>query len=109
MRDIPRTPKATLDTARRIALENGLRYVYIGNVRDELGQSTYCHDCGSRLIGRDGYDITAWALTPDGRCASCGAKCGGVFEARPGDWGSRRAPVRLSARAPTPNLPTGSL
>ncbi len=96
MRDTPRTPKATLDAARRIALENGLRYVYTGNVHDESGQSTYCHSCGSRLIGRDGYDLTGWALTSDGRCARCGEACGGVFEERPGDWGSRRAPVRLS-------------
>ena len=96
MRDIPRTPKATLETARRIALDNGLRYVYTGNVHDEAGQSTYCHSCGTRLIGRDGYDITGWALTADGRCASCGEACGGVFEARPGVWGSRRAPVRLA-------------
>ena len=96
MRDIARTPKATLETARRIALNNGLRYVYTGNVHDEAGQSTYCHGCGTRLIGRDGYDLTAWTLTADGRCARCGEACGGVFEARPGAWGSRRAPVRLA-------------
>jgi pyruvate formate lyase activating enzyme len=99
MRDLPRTPKATLEAARKIAMENGLRYVYIGNVRDEAGQSTYCHACGARLIGRDGYDITAWALTPEGRCVDCGAACGGVFDERPGNWGSRRAPLRLSAGA----------
>ena len=97
MRDIPRTPKATLETARRIALDNGLRYVYTGNVHGEAGQSTYCHGCRTRLIGRDGYDLTAWALTADGHCANCGEACGGVFEARPGAWGSRRAPVRLAA------------
>lgn len=100
MRDIPRTPKTTLESARRIALENGLRYVYTGNVQDESGQSTYCHNCGARLIGRDGYDLTAWTLTPKGRCAECGAPCGGVFEERPGDWGSRRAPVRLANSQP---------
>ncbi len=96
MRDIPGTPKATLQTARRIAMDNGLRYVYTGNVHDEAGQSTYCHGCGTRLIGRDGYDITGWSLTADGHCAHCGEACGGVFEARPGAWGSRRAPVRLA-------------
>ena len=96
MRDIPRTSKTTLETARRIALDNGLRYVYTGNVQDEAGQSTYCHSCGTRLIGRDGYDLTGWALTAEGRCPSCGEACGGVFEPRPGSWGSRRAPVRLA-------------
>ena len=97
MRDVAQTPASTLQTARRIALESGLRYVYTGNVHDETGQSTYCHHCGERLIGRDWYDITSWSMTADGRCAKCGAACGGVFEERPGDWGSQRLTVRLSA------------
>ena len=99
MQDTPPTPAATLQTARRIALENGLRHVYTGNVYDEAGQSTYCHRCGERLVGRDWYDITSWALTGDGRCAHCGETCEGVFEPRPGAWGSRRLPVRLDFMA----------
>jgi pyruvate formate lyase activating enzyme len=46
MQDVPPTPAATLRTARRIAIEAGLYYVYTGNVHDEAGQSTYCH-CAS--------------------------------------------------------------
>jgi pyruvate formate lyase activating enzyme len=95
MMDVAPTPPATLTRARKIALAHGLRYVYTGNVHDEAGQSTYCHACGVRLIGRDWYEITAWQLTPDGACASCGAPCAGVFEARPGTWGQRRMPVWL--------------
>ena len=97
MRDVAQTPASTLQTARRIALESWLRYVYTGNVHDETGQSTYCHHCGERLIGRDWYEITSWAMTADGRCAKCGAACGGVFEANPGAWGARRLPIRVSA------------
>ncbi len=97
MRDVPATPSATLQNARRIAREAGLRHVYTGNVRDEAGQSTYCHKCSTRLIGRDGYDLTAWALTPEGRCSQCGEECGGVFEAQRGSWGSRRRPVRVDS------------
>jgi pyruvate formate lyase activating enzyme len=97
MRDVPPTPAATLRTARQIALERGLHYVYTGNVHDEPGQSTYCHHCGERLIGRDWYDITSWAMTPDGGCMKCGKACAGVFEAHPGAWGSRRLPVRALA------------
>ena len=97
MRDVAQTPASTLQTARRIALESGLGYVYTGNVHDETGQSTYCHHCGERLIGRDWYDITSWTMTADGRCAKCGAACGGVFEAIPGAWGARRLPIRVSA------------
>jgi pyruvate formate lyase activating enzyme len=95
MRDIPPTPPATLARARRIALRNGLRYVYTGNVHDEEGGSTYCHGCGAKLIGRDWYEITAWALDAEGRCRECGTPCAGVFEPQPGTWGARRLPVRL--------------
>jgi pyruvate formate lyase activating enzyme len=95
MRDIPPTPPATLSRARTIAMANGLRYVYTGNVHDESGGSTYCHQCGTKLIGRDWYEITAWHLTDDARCEKCGTQCAGVFEGRPGSWGARRVPVRL--------------
>ena len=97
MLDRPATPAATVARARAIARGYGLHYVYTGNVRDEAGASTHCHACGARLIGRDGYLLTAWNLTPDGRCRSCGTPCPGVFESTPGTWGPRRLPVRLSS------------
>ncbi len=96
MLDHPATPPATLTRARGIALKNGLHYCYTGNVHDERGGSTYCHRCGTKLIGRDWYVMTHWALTDDGRCGNCGAPCAGVFEGRPGRWGARRVPVRLA-------------
>jgi pyruvate formate lyase activating enzyme len=86
MRDVPATPASTLKHAREIAQAAGLRYVYTGNVRDEAGQSTYCHACGERVIGRDGYMITSWGLDAEGRCASCGEACAGTFAAGPGTW-----------------------
>nr|WP_041806420.1 AmmeMemoRadiSam system radical SAM enzyme [Rhodothermus marinus] len=100
MRDHPPTPPETLRHARAIALKNGLRYVYTGNILDPEGQSTYCHVCGRLLIGRVGYRITAWHLDPQGRCPDCRTPCAGVFEARPGTWGPRRQPVWLKAFAP---------
>jgi pyruvate formate lyase activating enzyme len=99
MLDVAHTPPATLTRARDIALRHGLRYVYTGNVHDEAGQSTYCHACGERVIGRDWYEITAWHLTADGCCERCGAECAGVFEARPGAWGQRRMPIWLGGAA----------
>jgi pyruvate formate lyase activating enzyme len=93
MRDTPPTPPETLHRARRIALGAGLRYVYTGNIHDPAGQSTHCHACGARLIGRDWHDLTAWNLTGDGRCRGCGTACAGVFEGEPGRWGRRRRPV----------------
>jgi pyruvate formate lyase activating enzyme len=96
MRDRPRTPAATLARARRIAMANGLRYVYTGNVRDAAGGTTYCSGCGAALVARDGYELTAWNLDAEGRCAACGIRCPGVFDARPGSWGAHRLPVRLA-------------
>jgi pyruvate formate lyase activating enzyme len=95
MMDKPPTPLATVTRARRIAMDNGVRYAYTGNVHDEEGGSTYCHHCGAKLIGRDWYVITAWNLDEQGRCRQCATPCAGVFEAKPGSWGARRQPVRL--------------
>jgi len=91
-----RTPTQTL--------KHGLRYVYTGNVHDEDGGSTFCHGCGATLVGRDWYELTAWGLTSDGRCATCRTPCAGVFDGPPGTWLGPEAPastaegVRLSLR-----------
>ena len=94
--DVERTPPATLTRARAIARERGVRHVYTGNVHDEAGGSTHCPRCGEVVIGRDWYRLTAWNLDSEGRCASCGTACPGIFEAAPGDWGRRRQTVRLA-------------
>ena len=95
LRDRPRTPGETLSRAREIARNQGMHHVYTGNVRDEAGGSTYCAACGERVIGRDGYVLTEWKLGA-GHCDACGAACPGVFDPLPGNWGSRRLPVRLA-------------
>jgi pyruvate formate lyase activating enzyme len=96
MLDKPRTPPAALTRARRIALKNGIRYAYTGNVHDSEGGSTYCHGCGLRLIERDWYVLGEWNLTADGRCRRCGERCAGVFDGPPGRWGARRVPVAMA-------------
>jgi pyruvate formate lyase activating enzyme len=98
--DRPPTPPETLRRARRIALRNGLRYAYVGNVHDAEGDSTPCHVCAALLIGRDWYELTHWGLDAAGRCRACDTPCPGVFEAAPGGWGARRAPVRLMRPCP---------
>ncbi|MFQ5522878.1 MAG: AmmeMemoRadiSam system radical SAM enzyme [Acidimicrobiia bacterium] len=96
MLDVPPTPAATLTQARRIGIENGLRYVYVGNVSDPQGQTTYCHQCAAVLIERDWYRLGVWGLDAEGRCARCGTACAGVFDPEgPGSWGPRRLPVML--------------
>jgi pyruvate formate lyase activating enzyme len=94
MMDVPPTAASTLWKARRIALQNGVRYAYTGNISDVEGGKTLCHGCGALLIGRDGYVVTDWNLE-EGCCAACGEPCAGHFEDRPGAWGARRLPVRL--------------
>jgi len=95
MRNKPPTPARTLMRARQIALKNGVRYAYTGNVHDEQGGSTYCHHCGHKLIGRDWYILSDWNLTEIGKCNQCGTPCAGVFEKQAGNWGAKRVPVRL--------------
>jgi len=95
MLDKPPTPAHTLKMARTIALKNGVRYAYTGNVHDQQGGSTYCHNCGHLLIGRDWYILSDWNLNADGKCKQCGTVCAGVFDAQAGNWGAKRLPVRL--------------
>ncbi len=105
MMDHPPTPPATLTRARKIAMENGVRYAYTGNVHDEDGGTTRCHACGETLIGRDWFVLTGWKLTADGRCSSCRTACAGRFDGAPGRWGARRMPVRLSDFVPIGSNP----
>ncbi len=95
MRDIAATPPAVLTRARAIALKNGLKFVYTGNVHDPAGGATCCPGCGTAVIERDWYELTGWHLTGDGHCLDCGTVCPGVFDHSPGDWGRKRQPVRL--------------
>jgi pyruvate formate lyase activating enzyme len=104
MLDKPPTPPATLRTARRIACDIGLRYVFTGNTHDPAGQATYCQGCGATLVGRDWYDLTTWNLTDDGHCRACGTRCAGVFDGAPGRWGRRRRPVSIAPLATEASL-----
>jgi pyruvate formate lyase activating enzyme len=95
MQDKSRTPASTLTRARGIAVRNGLRYVYTGNVHDPAGSSTYCPSCAKRVIERDWYEIGEWKLDDQGRCSGCGTQIPGVFSGRHGGWGAKRMGVRI--------------
>ncbi len=99
MMDTPPTPPDTLTRARDIAMANGVRYAYTGNVNDSAGGSTWCSSCGALLIERDWYRLGRWGLNESGGCAACGQALPGVFEARPGTWGARRQPVHIGSDA----------
>lgn len=81
LRDVPGTPVATLRRARQQARDNGLHHVYVGNVRgEEDATTTFCPDCGARLIEREGYRAVRTGMDADGRCRTCGKTCAGVWK-----------------------------
>jgi pyruvate formate lyase activating enzyme len=75
------TPPATLRRAWGIGREAGLRYVYAGNLPGDVDdlEDTRCAGCGERLIGRYGYRILDYRLTPEGRCPRCATPLPGVW------------------------------
>ena len=95
MMDIPHTPPATLTRARKIALGEGLQYVFTGNVHDTTGGTTYCPGCQQRLIVRDWYEIESYDVTPDGKCPQCATAIAGAFESFHGQFGRRRIPLAI--------------
>ncbi|MCL2470777.1 MAG: AmmeMemoRadiSam system radical SAM enzyme [Propionibacteriaceae bacterium] len=96
MRDIPRTPLSTLKNARRIAMSEGLKFVYTGNVVDPEGSTTCCPGCALPVITRRGYDVTGYDLDSDGRCTHCNTPIPGRWDEQVGHFGNRRIPVDLT-------------
>ncbi|PWE01386.1 AmmeMemoRadiSam system radical SAM enzyme [Marinilabilia rubra] len=75
---LPATPLAILEEARRIALSEGLRFVYIGNVPGHSGQDTYCPSCKKKVLDRSGFRIGENHIK-DGHCDFCGESIAGVW------------------------------
>jgi pyruvate formate lyase activating enzyme len=101
MMDVPPTPAATLRRARAIALAEGIRYAYTGNVHDREGDTTRCPCCGAALVQRDWYRIEGYRLTEDGRCPDCGTAIPGRWQAFDiaRQFGPRRIPVAIGGAA----------
>ncbi len=76
MQDVAPTPEGTLTRAIEIARTAGLHYVYAGNSRQAI--DTNCHACGTPLIRRAGYRITANYVTSETTCPSCAAPVSGI-------------------------------
>jgi pyruvate formate lyase activating enzyme len=75
--DAERTPARTLEKARKIGLDEGLRYVYVGNIPGLDGEHTYCYACKKAVIKRYGYTISEYNISA-GTCTFCGATIDGV-------------------------------
>ncbi|MCK4609012.1 MAG: AmmeMemoRadiSam system radical SAM enzyme [Gammaproteobacteria bacterium] len=89
MQDKPATLLATLQLACDIAKQNGVRYAYTGNIYDVAGTSSYCHNCGKRIVERESYRISSYQLNAKGECKFCATPCAGRFAEKLG--GSRFA------------------
>jgi pyruvate formate lyase activating enzyme len=96
MLDTAPTPASTLTRARKIALAEGLRFVYTGNVHDREGGTTFCPGCGQAVIVRDWYEILSYTLTPEGRCRHCDTRLPGRYGAFERPWGRKRVPVHVA-------------
>jgi pyruvate formate lyase activating enzyme len=79
LKNLPPTPLETLKAAREIAQNEGLNYVYIGNVPEGPYNNTLCPKCGKALIRRAGYAILANHIVAS-KCKFCGHKIAGVWD-----------------------------
>lgn len=96
MRDIPRTPAATLTRARQIAMDAGERFVYTGNVHHPAGGTTYCANCDEPLVVRDWFKVLNYRLDERGRCGKCGTDLPGRFATHPGGNSVTRRRIRIT-------------
>ena len=74
--DLPRTSFLSLKLAYDIAKEEGLNYVYIGNVGYE--NNTLCKNCATTLISREYFKVKSYELK-NSCCKNCGTKVDGIF------------------------------
>lgn len=81
LKSIPPTTISTLEQARSVAMEEGLNFVYIGNVAEHEAGHTYCPKCKKMLIKRIGYNVKVLGLK-DGKCEYCGHPIPGIWKPR---------------------------
>ncbi|MFW6162527.1 MAG: AmmeMemoRadiSam system radical SAM enzyme [Planctomycetota bacterium] len=82
LRNLQRTPPATIERCHDVAKAQGLRYVYVGNVSRPGGhpaESTYCPKCGTAVVQRIRYHVRAVRIR-DGKCTKCGTPIPGVWD-----------------------------
>ncbi len=72
------TPLSTLQRAKRIGTDAGLKYVYTGNVPGDEGENTYCSNCGNLIIGRYGFRVDRLNLKGS-QCSKCGTEMEGIL------------------------------
>ncbi|MFB3094223.1 MAG: hypothetical protein ACE1ZN_07460 [Dehalococcoidia bacterium] len=75
------TGPRTLLRAAEIGREEGLRFVYCGNLPGRVGDSenTLCPNCRKPLVRRYGYNILECTLTTEGTCQDCATPVPGIW------------------------------
>jgi len=88
MFEVEETPTASVEKARKICAEAGLRYVYTGNIPGLDGENTHCPNCHELLVERHGFSVTKWELRDDMTCPKCGNKIAikGKYYGSPSGW-----------------------
>jgi pyruvate formate lyase activating enzyme len=79
MTDRPATPVASIQKACEIGLAEGLRFVYAGNVPGDDGESTFCPNCGKKIVTRWGFMVRSLDVQ-DGKCGFCGNDVPGIWK-----------------------------
>ena len=79
MTNIPHTPDSTLYNARKIAMDAGIKYCYLGNIHTKEGSTTFCPNCRTELISRGWHSVNSNKLI-NGKCYKCGYKIAGIFK-----------------------------
>jgi len=78
IRNLPPTPVNTLERCRTIAMDQGIRYAYVGNVPGHRWENTYCHKCKRKIINRSGYFHVVNKIK-NSRCPYCGSTIPGIW------------------------------
>ena len=79
LQNLPPTPAGKLEEAYRIATEEGLKFVYVGNLPGNPHENTYCPNCGKMVVERLGYTVRSNGIK-DSRCVYCGHKIAWIWE-----------------------------
>lgn len=78
LNNVAQTPQKTLERAREIAVSEGIKYAYVGNLPGHWGANTYCPKCKQVLIRRVAFKVIENNLK-SGKCGKCGTKVPGIF------------------------------
>jgi pyruvate formate lyase activating enzyme len=99
MRDSRDTTVDDLQRAAALGREEGLRYVYAGNLPGSVGdlEDTRCGGCGRTLVSRLGFHVTGYDLADGGRCGGCGTPVAGYWRDGWSVPGGSRSPRRPRA------------